>query len=50
MSDVSAQGAAKNKSKISIKTFLPRTLLGRSLMILITPVILIQVVMGLLEL
>ncbi len=30
--------------KISLKTFLPRTLLGRSLMILVTPVLLIQII------
>ena len=30
--------------EISIKKFLPRTLLGRSLMILITPVLLMQVI------
>lgn len=34
----------KSKKNFSIKTLLPRTLLGRSLMILITPVLLIQVV------
>lgn len=36
----------KKKSEVglSIKSFLPRTLLGRSLMILITPVLLIQIV------
>ncbi|MCB1532529.1 MAG: HAMP domain-containing protein [Alphaproteobacteria bacterium] len=32
------------KTGLSIKTFLPRTLFGRSLMILITPVLLIQIV------
>lgn len=36
----------KLKGLFSIKAFLPRTLLGRSLMILITPIVLIQVVTG----
>jgi two-component system osmolarity sensor histidine kinase EnvZ len=35
---------AKRDKKLSIKSFLPRTLFGRSLLILITPVLLIQII------
>ena len=36
--------AERRPSRFSIKRFLPRTLFARSLLILVTPVILIQVV------
>ncbi len=34
------------KFRISFKRFLPRSLLGRSLMIIVTPLVLLQVVSG----